>query len=156
MIHSKVKIIVVLAILIILSGAYFAYPQISQFVDAKPYQTIPPEESGTGATISLYKDIPPGFPKEILEKSITLESSNTVVDSSGKTHITISYISDFSVSEASTIYLESLSKNNWTEVHPVPLPNLTTISAKRGSETLIITLTRARFSDSKITFQYEK
>jgi hypothetical protein len=154
--HSKAKIVLAIIIVIILGLVYFFYPKLKPLFGVKPYQTITSEESGTGATIDLYKDVPPSFPKEIFVEKFTLENANTVVGADGRTHITLSYISPNPVASSTDLYVASLSKNNWTNIRPVPLTNLATITAKKGSESIILTITRARFTDSKITFQYEK
>lgn len=167
--HSKIKyfIVITLALLLLVFIYTFLYIKtqnkksntvLTQTTDREPYQTLTPTNNATNTQVSLYKNAPPDFPKEILPQNITINSSGKVSDPSGKTQITVSYISDKNITDLVDSYNSSLPKNGWNILLKsiVTSTNVATIKATKENQSIQIIVTPLKNQEMIITFQYQK
>ncbi|MEK9179322.1 MAG: hypothetical protein AAB893_02535 [Patescibacteria group bacterium] len=151
---KKSKYVLVVGIILILAGLFYFFNLKNSKV--APYQVLSPEGYEIGTTVSLYKNTPPGFPREIISENKELNYSGTVQAPDGGTQITVSYISDKNIPELVKMYKISLPKNGWTISESAVDDKVATISAFKTIERIIITTATAEDKGTMVTFQYEK
>ncbi|MEK7190454.1 MAG: hypothetical protein AAB661_01675 [Patescibacteria group bacterium] len=151
---SKCSLAVVFILIII--GLFYLLNSKTPFFSAAPTKVFAPENYPAGTTVSLYKNTPPGFPREIISENKELNYSGTVQAPDGGTQITVSYISDKNIPELVKMYKISLPKNGWTISESAVEDKVATISAFKTIERLIITTATAEDKGTMVTFQYEK
>jgi hypothetical protein len=121
-----------------------------------PYQVLTPEHYPPGTTVSLYKGVPPEFPKEVILENKEITKGDTVSLADGKKQVTISYISEKSVEEAAALYIASFENSAWKMVSNNTNPKVSTVHVTRNTERLIITIVPNQGVGAEVTFQYEK
>ena len=150
--HHKLHPLSTIIILVVLAGViYFLNVKFST-----PYKTLTPENYPPGTQINLYKNIPPGFPRELILESRPLTYSGTVITPEGRTRMTVSYVSTLKMSEILNLYRKTLSGRGWTiTIKPASL-QLSIIRAVKGEESAMITVAFTKNQGNVLTFQYEK
>lgn len=121
-----------------------------------PYQVLTPENYPPGTTVSLYKGIPPGFPKGVILEKNEITHSDVVASTDGKKQMTVSYTSSKAMAEVVKLYKMSLYKDEWKLVVNATSEKVATIIATKEVEKIIITMVPATEGGTTLTFQYEK
>ncbi len=155
--NSKFKYFVVaslIIVLVIISAFLFG----SHYLDlgAKPTQVLDSTFYPEGTTIELWAQIPPDFPKELILENNQITHADVVNLAGNKKQITVTYTSKTDVSALAQRYLASIENSDWMLGVNNINPAVSTILAKRESETLIITLIPKVGGETEVTFQYEK
>ncbi len=138
--------------LIFICGLVFlfknSFSQEVQVVDS-------PEGFEEGTKLSIYDQVPPNFPKElILEEGITTTHASLLNLPDGRNQIKVSYISGKSLRELADMYKFSLIRNGWNPVVN-PGDDVVVVSAAREEDKFTATFVRGSGGTS-VTFQYEK
>ena len=141
----------VLVIILVLSYGYLQYAQSNT-----PYLTLSPTNYPEGTAINLYKNVPPGFPPSLILENKTLDYSGVLEGSDGKKQITVSYISDKSMSGIMDMYLSALPKDGWSISDNLRSEKASIIQASKVGESLIITVAPVKDVEVMVTFQYEQ
>jgi len=146
----------VIIIVLVLLSLGFIYVFSVKIGGEKPYQVLTPEVYEKGTTVSLYKNIPPDFPREVVLEDKTLDYSGTVTSPQGKTQITVSYVTDKSMQDVVDVYLGSLPGVGWKVVEKSVYIKVSIIKAIKGTQSILISIAPLEGRGTKVTFQYEK
>jgi hypothetical protein len=141
-----------LSCLIILLVAAVIFFVVS-FID-RPYQVISSKSYPSG-TISLFKDLPSGFPKEVVLEQGTPTSSNKITSPDVNTQNTVTYISVKSVAELAKEYEANFIANGWT-IKSKTTGKVPTFFVIKDEHKLILTISALSSTETMLTFQYEK
>jgi hypothetical protein len=141
-----------LSCLIILLVAAVIFFVVS-FID-RPYKVLSPKSYPSG-TISLYKDIPSGFPKEVVLEQGTPNSSSKVTSPDIRTQNTVTYISVKQVAELAKEYEANFIANGWI-IKSKTSGKVPTFFVIKGDHQLILTISALSPTETMLTFQYEK
>src|SRR3989338_8751187 len=100
-----------IVVLLVLAAAFLFFYK----VPGQPYKVVgAPEQFPTkGTTISHYKNLPPGFPPELVLESELLATSEIVAIPGGKKQIIVSYVSKLNAEAAMALYVKSLPAVGW-------------------------------------------
>ena len=128
--------------------------------EEKPYKVIIPDKGYiSGTKIYLYINPPPGFPDEVILEQKELTSSSSVNTPDGKKQITVSYLSNKSLTDVAEIYRSGLSQINWDVISKLVSKGVIIIEATKGSDNVLITLSpgvSVQAGSSMVTFQYDQ
>ena len=149
--NKKMLLMSISVLIIVLAVFIFVWAMRS-----KPYQVLTPNVYPEGTTISLYKNIPAGFPNDVILEDKTLDYSGTVQNPDGKKQTTVSYISDKNMSEITEMYASSLVENSWKISNSSKFEKVSIIQATKNTENLTITIAPIKDAKTMVTFQYEK
>src|SRR3990167_791870 len=153
--HSKLKyflsFLVAVGVLTLLSFVYQKY----QITQEKPYKILTPQSYATGTTVSLYKNTPPDFPKEVVLEDKILDYSGAVTSPQGKTQITVSYVTDKSMQEVVDMYLGSLPGVGWKVAEKSVYIKVSIIKAFKGTQNILMSIAPLEGRGTIVTFQYE-
>lgn len=122
----------------------------------KPYQVLTPKEYGHNATVSLYKVIPPIFPKEVVLENKALDYSGVVTDSQGRMQVTVSYISDQDMKSVANLYSRSLPGVGWNITEISTHDRVSIIRITKVEERMLISIAPLQKGGTMVTFQYEE
>jgi hypothetical protein len=126
-----------------------------------PYQTLTPGSYPAGTTVSLYKDAPSSFPKEIILENKTLEYAGAVKTPDGKTQTKVSYKSDKKVPDVLAMYKEFLPKIGWKVSVKLGSARVAVLETTKGEQKILVTMAiikengTAKDIGTLVTFQYE-
>lgn len=148
---NKRNITILFLVVLVLGGLYFVFTKYEK----KPYKIVTPDNYEAGTTVSLYKNIPPTFPTNIILEGKTLNYAGTVQGPDGKQKISVSYISNKSLEELSAMYSPSLEKVGWQISNKSESRLSISILAKKGENKLIVTAGQVKPGEVMVTFQYE-
>ncbi len=158
--NSSSKYFWIILVLLILAGIVYSIKFIKP--NEAPYQVLTPTNYSPGTKISLYKNAPPDFPKELILENQTLNYSGTVATQDGHSKTSVSYKSDKTVYQVLALYEDGLPKVGWQVSINSAKPDLAVLTAFKGSEKVLITISNvqpkgaAKSLGVMITFQYEK
>ena len=140
-------VIVILVILVALT--YFFWMK-----DA-PYKVFTPEGYPQGAQISVYKNLPEGFPDEVILEDKEFNGVGTLTTANQKTKTTVSYVSDKALAELAVMYENNFISMGWTITAKSISKNVGILQANKDGGKMILTI--APFLQKMVvTFQYEK
>lgn len=122
---------------------------------SEPVQVLSPDNYEQGTTISLYEKLPPSFPKELILGNLDFKKASVLSLPSGKTQTSLVYTSKENGTRISEIYKFELIKQGWAVVSDVPNERLSTVTANKDEQLLIVTAVKEG-DNTLITFQYEK
>lgn len=142
-------------VIIILVCLFFVYLSYSVFLKEKPYKVLTPDVYEEGTTVSLYKNVPPEFPKNVIAEEKVLNYSGTVSSPNGKKQITVSYVSDKTMSNLVTLYSEFLPKNNWELIARSVYEKVSIIQISKNERNIMLTIAPIKDGETMVTFQYE-
>ncbi|MFA5888966.1 MAG: hypothetical protein WCW47_03715 [Candidatus Paceibacterota bacterium] len=154
--QSIIKYFIVIIIVLILLSLGFIYIFSVKISKETPYQTLTPENYEKGTVVNLYKNIPPGFPKEVVLENKTLDYSGSVTTSQDKTRITVSYISDKNMQNVVGIYEKSLPDVGWNIVDKSIYEQVSIIRAIKEEQSILVSISPLKEDETMVTFQYEK
>lgn len=164
--RSKLRYFVVIIAIIIFILLFLGYIYIFSITipkeslqtnsGPKPYQILTPDAYASGTIISLYKEIPPIFPKEVVLENKTLDYSGVVTDVQGKARITVSYVSDKSLKDIVDLYTQSLPGVGWGIAETSVYAKVSIIKITKGEESMLISIAPLQKSGTMVTFQYEE
>lgn len=153
---SKSKYFLVFSFILIIAVLFYLF---NLQKPEPPYQVLTPESYQPGTTVSLYKDVPPGFPGEVVLEDNPLNSS-TVVTGTGKTQMKVSYESAQKVAELLPIYEETLLQKGWTVFINSSSAKAATLVVTKDGKNVLITIADSKQAGtsfkSLVTFQYDK
>lgn len=121
-----------------------------------PTQVLTPDSYESGTTVSLYKDVPPGFPEGVVLENKELNYSGTVASKDGREQITVSYFSSLGMSEAVELYKSSLGGKGWKVAVQSQSKTATVTLAVMKNEEIVVTFAPTPEKGLLVTFQYEK
>lgn len=150
--NSKSPLLLIILLIILCGIGYWVF--ISN-KSAEPVQVLSPDNYEQGTTISLYEKLPPSFPKELILGNLDFKKASVLNLPSGKTQTSLVYISKENSTRISEIYKFELIKQGWAVVSDVPNERLSTVTANKDGQLLIVTAVKEGDS-TLITFQYEK
>ena len=145
----------IIIIILVLLSLGFIYVFSSKIAGEKPYQVLTPEVYEKGTTVSLYKNIPPDFPKEVVLEDKILDYSGAVTSPQGKTQITVSYVTDKSMQEVVDMYLGSLPGVGWKVAEKSVYIKVSIIKAFKGTQNILMSIAPLEGRGTIVTFQYE-
>ncbi|HEY4508779.1 MAG TPA: hypothetical protein VJC13_00650 [Candidatus Paceibacterota bacterium] len=154
--HSKLKyflsFLVAVGVLTLLAFVYQKY----QITQEKPYKILTPQSYATGTTVSLYKNTPPDFPKEVLLEDKILDYSGTVTSPQGKTQITVSYVTDKSMQDIVDMYTIHLPALGWAITQKSIYEKVSIIKATKNQQNILMSIAPLKMGEVMVTFQYEQ
>ena len=134
--QSKLKYsLIIIIVLLLLLGAYFVYQ--SSAIE-KPYEVVTQRLYSSTSTVSLYKNIPPGFPKELILENKRIDYSGIFKTPTGSETREVRYITDKTVSDIKDMYKDYLPKIGWTVLPLQETSNSVTIQGIKGVENIQI------------------
>ncbi len=149
--NLKLKLSVAIGLLVIIIGIFY----LSR-MSIKPKAVFTPENYPTGTTVSLYDQVPPVFPADIILEDKELKYSGTVSTPGGKTQTTVSYISDKKAEDLVYLYKNFLSKDGWAvDVKDLRHSNYI-LNLSKDDEAVLLTISLTRDLKPLLTFQYTK
>lgn len=154
--HSILRYTFIIIVVLILLSLGFIFVFSGKISQEKPYQVLTPEVYEKGTVVALYKNTPPGFPKEVVLENKTLDYSGTVTTPQGKTQITVSYISDKSMQDIVSLYEKSLPSVGWNITEKTVYEKVSIIKATKGEQSVLLSIAPLRESETMVTFQYIK
>lgn len=146
----------IIIIVLVLLSLGFIYVFSSKIAGEKPYQVLTPEVYEKGTTVSLYKDTPPDFPKEVVLEDKTLDYSGAVTSPQGKTQITVSYVTDKSMQDVVALYSDFLPTVGWSITEKSVYIKVSIIKAFKGTQNVLMSIAPLEGRGTIVTFQYEK
>jgi hypothetical protein len=159
--YFVVIIAIIIFILLFLGYIYIfsvAIPKESLQTNSgpKPYQILTPDVYTSGTIVSLYKEIPPIFPKEVVLENKTLDYSGTVTSPQGQMQITVSYVSDKSMKDAVNFYTKYLPGVGWTIAETSVYDKVSVIKTTKGKQNILMSVAPLQKGGTMVTFQYEE
>ena len=149
---NKYKIVyIIIAVLVILGFIYFNY---NSFLNGP--EVVIPGNYPVGTRISLYDNLPPEFPEELILENNELNYSGTISLPGGITKTTVSYFSDKTLSELVVMYEGALKDNGWSILKKSSSISTGAFQAEMENQKLILTIAPSKGKGMIITFQYEK
>jgi hypothetical protein len=149
--YKKNLSIFFVCLLVLVAGVYFYSKQgkVSQ-----PHTIIPPQDTNS-PTISLYNDVPPPFPREIILEDRPLDYAGSVALPDGSTQIKVSYKSTLPLIDLASLYGSTLPKKGWNVLSNT-ISNIVTIITEKKSNKIIITMVQLQANEVLVTFQLDK
>jgi len=154
--NNTVKYAIVTIIILIPLSLGFNYIFSSKTSNNKPYEVLAPEVYEKGTKVSLYKETPPNFPKEVILENKIPDYSGVVTAPEGATQTTVSYITDKSMEEVVDIYDRSLPLVGWKIVEKTVYTKVAIISFKKEKQSIFMSIAPLKEGDTLVTFQYEE
>jgi len=152
--HSKLKYIFIVLVVLVLIGVVYVLQMTKK--PEVPYEVSTPAGYPLGTTVSLYKNVPPGFPEEVLLENEKLNYSGSVDFEQGKSRsMSVSYLSNKSMKDVFDLYTSSLPKLEWNVNVEVGSEKVVVIRAVKGIQSVLITVSPLD-NNIMVTFQYEK
>lgn len=149
--HSKLKyFFITLLVFLVLVVVYFLY----QTNTVKPYKILVPQSYPEGTTISLYKNIPPDFPGEIILEDKVLDYSGTTAIPNGLKQTTVSYISEKTIGDVMKMYLDYFPTIDWKIKARSDSQNSAIIQVVKENRSVLVMVDKID-KQTKVTFQYE-
>ncbi len=105
---SKLNFLIILVSIIAIGAVVYFFVLNREEV---PYQVLTPESYPEGSVVSLYKNFPPNFPKELILGGEKIDYSSTVSDQTTDSSIKVSYLLEKSNTEIMEEYNNALSEN---------------------------------------------
>ncbi|HEY4505258.1 MAG TPA: hypothetical protein VJG67_01005 [Candidatus Paceibacterota bacterium] len=152
--HSKLKYLFIVLVVLVLIGVVYVL-QMTKKPEA-PYEVSTPSVYPLGTTVSLYRNVPPGFPEEVLLEDERLSYSGSIDFEQGKSRsMSVSYISNKSMKDVFDLYTSSLPKLGWNVNVEVGSEKVVVIRAVKGIQSVLISISPLD-NNLMVTFQYEK
>ncbi|OHB00158.1 MAG: hypothetical protein A3H52_00250 [Candidatus Zambryskibacteria bacterium RIFCSPLOWO2_02_FULL_39_26] len=148
----KSKLVYLVIFIIIVST--FAYFNYDSFINGP--EVIIPGNYPVGTRISLYKDLPPDFPVELILENASLNYSGTVAVPGDKTKTTVSYVSSKSLKDLAVMYENVLKTNDWNISKKTVSQTIAVFLAGKTNQKIILTISSLKDKGVMVTFQYEK
>jgi len=153
--QSILKYSIIIVIVLVLLSLGFIYIFSVKISKETPYQTLSPKAYEQGTVVDLYKNTPPGFPKEVVLENKTLSYSGTVTTPQGKTQTTVSYKTEQNMQNLVDIYTTSLPSVGWEIAEKSVYEKVSIIKAVKGEQSILLSIAPLKEGELMVTFQYE-
>jgi len=121
----------------------------------RPYSVLVPKSSPPGTVVSLFKDLPPGFPKEVVLETTAPIRSGTVAMTDKSTQFSVAYLSGAKLNDLMVSYENSFKGLGWSIVSK-SLTKVGVLQTAKGDQTIVLTIVSLSDKETMLTFQYEK
>jgi len=149
--HSKIKYFLLPVLLLIILGIYFFYQNIEQ-----PYRLSNPESFEQGTELSVYKDLPPSFPKEFILGDVRPSYSGQLELPDGLTQTSVEFSHTEGVVYLVNTYRDVLFRQGWTVTVDTATREFGILRAEKNNFVVAVSIAPVSAFETLITIQYDK
>jgi hypothetical protein len=140
-------------LVVILFAGYFYYSYYKKY---NSFVVVTPKNYPAGTKISIYKNVPPGFPTSLILENKPLKYSDMVVTSDNKKQMTVAYVSDTGLLQLAGMYSIFLAGTGWKIEDNKINKNNAIIKATLNQQNVLVTVSPVETAGTMVTFQYEQ
>ncbi len=154
--YYKSKFLYISLVIVLVIALLYFKPEVLNWRTDGAYKVVTPASYPKGTKVSLYKDLPPGFPVEIILENKELNYSGTVTTPNTEDKTTVSYISDKKISDLVTMYENAFTTNNWDILKKSVSDKFVLFRINKDEQNMTFTIIPLKDKGMMVTFQYEK